>query len=252
MHPDFARRVVVTAALVATVFVVLPSEASGRRRAVAPPTAGGQLTAPEINGTVLDDVTNSPVVGLRVRAGNRTDTTDSAGAFKIKNITSYHGVIVIETLRSGYAPKTQNLTTGGTQTVNIRVQPLPTVRVRKVNNTSFDLDFDSLEFGYPVVFSGYNAATYDEFCKPSGTKVTIDRADIRKITGPATMVGQASCCSERNVLKVNAELKTGETTDLFFMDTCSGIPSIDLIGRNHVTGKIEYTPFTQVAEITFP
>jgi hypothetical protein len=251
MYPDFARRFA-TAALVATVFIVLPTEAQGRRRAVAPPAAGGQLTAPEINGTVLDDVTSQPVVGIRVRAGNRTDTTDSAGKFKIKNITSYHGVIVVETQRSGYTPTTQNLTTGGTQTLTLRVKPLPTVRVRRTNNATFDLDQDSLEFGYPVVFSGYNSATYDEFCKPSGSKVTISREEIRRITGPATMVGQASCCSERNVLKVNAELKTGETTDLYFMDTCSGIPSIDLIGRNHLTGKIEYTPFTAIAEITFP
>lgn len=251
MHSTYARRLF-SAALAATVLFVIPAEAAGRRRAVTHPTAGTLLTAEEITGTITDDVTSQPVAAVKVKIGNRTDTTDAAGKFKVKNVASYNGRIVVEAERSGYTPKTLNLTTGGNQVVNLSVHPLPTVHVRKTGGATFEADFESSEFGYPVVFSGYNSATNEQFCKPNGTAVTIDRSELRRITGPATMVHQAACCTGHDVLKVNAELKTGEITDLYFADTCSGIPSIDFIARDHLTGKIVYTPFSDVAEIVFP
>jgi hypothetical protein len=251
MNPDYARRLL-SAAIAATVLFVVPAQAAGRRRAVTPPTATGLLTADEISGTVTDEATGQPVAAVKVKIGNRTDTTDAAGKYKVKNVQSYHGLILVETARSGYTTKTQNLTTSGDRVLNVTLHPLPTVHVVKVGGAAFDADFDASEFGYPVVFSGYNSATSDEFCKPNGTKVTIDRSEIKKITGPAVMVHQASCCSEHDVLKVTAELKSGETTDLFFSDTCSGIPSIDFISRDHITGKIVFTPFTSITEIVFP
>lgn len=245
-------RSIVTAALVATVVIVLPAEAAGRRRAAAHPSATNPISAPEITGTVVDDVTGQPVIGVRVLVGNKQDTSENNGSFKVKNVTSYQGKIIVEAQRSGYTTKRIELTTGGTQTLTIRVVPTPTVRLRKTNGTQLELDFESAEFGYPVVFSGYNSATYDDFCKPNGTAVTIDRNQIRRITGPATMVTQTSCCAARPVQKITAELKSGETTDLFFVDTCDGIPGIEFIARNHVTAKIEYTKFTDIAEIVFP
>jgi hypothetical protein len=251
MHSDYARRLF-TAALVATVVFVVPAQAAGRRRAVTPPTAGGLLTADEVTGTVTDDVTNQPVAAVKVTVGNRTDTTDAAGKFKVKNVSSYHGLIVVEAARSGYATKKLELKTSGNQVLAISLHPGATVHVRKPSGTQFDLDFDSSEFGYPVVFSGYNSATNEQFCKPNGAAVTIDRSEIKRINGPATMVHVASCCAAHDVLKVNAELKTGEITDLYFVDTCSGIPSIEFIGRDHVTGKIVFTPFTDIAEVVFP
>lgn len=251
MSLNFTRRFL-TAALVATVVLVLPAEAAGRRRAAAHPSATNPISAAEITGTVIDDVTGQPVPGVKVRVGNKQDTSESNGSFKVKNITSYQGKIIVEAERTGYALKRLELTTGGTQTLNIRVVPTPTIRLRKTNGTTLDLDFESAEFGYPVVFSGYNSATYDEFCKPDGTKVSVDRNQIRRIIGPATMVTNASCCTDHQVQKITAELKSGETTDLFFVDTCQGIPGIEFIARNHATAKIEYTKFSDVAEIVFP
>ena len=251
MHPDYARRLF-TAVLAATALLVVPAQAAGRRRAVAPPAAGNLLTADEITGTITDDVTNQPVAAVKVQVGNRTDTTDAAGKFKVKNVSSYHGLIVVAAARSGYTAKKTELHAGGNQVVNLTVHPLPTVHVRKVSGAQYDADFDSSEFGYPVVFSGYNSAANEQFCKPDGTAVTIDRSEIKRITGPATMAHVAPCCAGHDVLKVHAELKSGESTDLYFSDTCSGIPSIDFIARDHVSGKIVFTPFSDVAEIVFP
>jgi hypothetical protein len=238
-------------ALVATLFLILPAQAQ-RRRAVSPPTATGKLVADKINGTVVDDVTNQPVAFVHVKVGDRSDNTDALGKFEVKNVTSYHGLIQVEASRTGYATKSTQLTTGGNQTLALRVAPRPTVSVKKTNQSVTAVDFESIEFGYPVVFSGYVSASSDEFCRPSGAKSTIDRSEIRKITGPATVVTLTSCCSTHTLLKINAELKTGEITDLYFMDTCTGIPGIDLVARNHLTGKVEYTSFTDIAEIVFP
>ena len=251
MHRLPIRLFIIT--LVAMAVSVTPSQAAGRRRAASHPSATNKLTAAKISGTVVDDVTGQPVALVRVRIGDRTDTTDNAGKFEVKNVTSYQGVIVVEGSRSGYTTKTQQLTTGGEHVITIRMQPLPTVRVRKADNTTLDLDFDSLEFGYPVVFGGYTSSASEEFCKPNGTAVTINRSEIRKINGPATKTTSQACCGTHEVEKINVELKTGEVTDLFFVDTCSGAStSIDLIGRNHATGRLEYTPFTSISEVVFP
>lgn len=251
MNPDYARRLF-SAAVAATLLLVIPAEAAGRRRAVTPPTATGLLTAQEISGTITDEATGQPVASVKVTIGNRSDTTDAAGKYKIKNVAYYNGFIPVEISRSGYTTKTQNLTTSGNRVLDAVLHPLPTVHVVKVGGAAFDADFDASEFGYPVVFSGYNSATSDEFCKPDGSKVTIDRSEIKKITGPAVMVHQTNCCSAHDVLKVTAQLKSGETTDLFFSDTCSGIPGIDFITRDHITGKLVFTPFTSISEIVFP
>jgi len=251
MHHVPAR--LFTAALVAAVaFTALPSQAQGRRRAASHPTAQGKLTSPKISGTVTDDATGQPVIFARVRVGDRIDNTDNAGKYEVKNVSSFQGKILIEVSRTGYTTKTVLLPTGGEQVIDIRMAPLPTVSVKKADNTTVQLDADSIEFGYPVVFSGYNTAAFEEFCKPNGTAISVNRSDIRRINGAATKAAQAACCGTKEVEKINVELKTGEVTDLYFVDTCNGVPSIDLIGRDHATGQLVYTAFTAITEVVFP
>jgi hypothetical protein len=252
MHHVPARRFL-TAALVATVvFAALPSHAAGRRRAASHPTALNKVTSPKISGTVVDDATGQPVIFARVRVGDRVDNTDSAGKYQVKNVSSFGGKILVEVARTGYTTKTVELATGGEQVVDVRLAPQPTVTVKKADNTTLQLDADSIEFGYPVVFSGYNTAEFEEFCKPNGAAVTVNRNEIRRINGAATKGVQAACCGTKEVEKINVQLKTGEVTDLYFVDTCNGIPSIDLIGRDHTTGKLVYTAFTSITEVVFP
>ena len=250
MHPEHARRIF-AAVFVAAVLAAVPSHAAGRRRAVTPPSASGEVSSPEISGTVLDAVTGQPVASIRVHIGNKSDNTDDAGKFKIKNVVSYQNKFAIETDRSGYQPHRIELATINGP-LEIRVSPTPTVTMRKTNGTTTEIDFESAEFGYPIAFSGYIANHSEEFCKPNGTDVVIDRSEIKRLVGPATFASQASCCPGHPLLKITAELKSGETTELYFNDTCSGIPGIDFIGRNHLTGKMVYTPFKDITEIVFP
>ena len=100
-------------------------------------------------------------------------------------------------------------------------------------------------------FSGYYDNEYDDFCKADGTQVQIDRTQMKKITGPGTLVSVGNCCGDRQVEKVNLLLKNGQTFDATFSDSCQGY-TIDLIGREHGTGQFVYIHFSDIAEVVFP
>lgn len=246
-HESFRR--LLSATLVSTLLVALPTLAGSRRRAVAHPPATN-LSIVDITGTVLDNVTGQPVVAARVEAGDEHDSTDEQGKFLLRKV-NIGASVAITADRTGYAPKTVTLDAGNTANVTIRLTPEATVRLRKIDNTTVDLDFDSMEFGYLSGFAGYESAPNENFCKPDGAHVVVDRSEIRKVNGPATYVDFTPCCSTSKIYKLNVELKNGTTTDVYFDDSCSGY-SVDVIARNHVTGKYEYVPFTKVAEIVFP
>jgi len=226
------------------------SLAAGKRRAVEHPGPAVQLTG-TIRGTILDDTTGVPVASVRVSVGTRSDVTGADGKFEAKNVTGT-GSILVEATRSGYLTKTYTITTSGDQTITLRLTPTPTVHVRKIDDSTLDVDFESVEFGYAVPFSGYRQYRYEDFCK-GGTAVQIDRSEISRINGPATVVHGSPCCPDKDVLKVNLLLKTGETTDVFFIDSCeAGVTRIDLIARDHLQGQFKFIPFTEIREVVFP
>lgn len=246
MYPNSFRRLL-SVALIAAVFAV-PSYA--KRRSVAHPSAANLITV-EVSGIVLDSVTNQPVVGARVEAGESHRTTGADGRFTLRS-TSGPSPVVVHASRTGYHSATQNLTTGGKHELTLHLAPRPTVLVRTLSNQTYNLDFDTIEFGYPVPFSGYRSADFEDFCNPQGQAITVNRNEIQRINGPATPIHYAACCPSADTLKVNVTLKNGITTDLYFIDACDGVMNIDILGRDHVTNKSQYIPFNQIAEVVFP
>lgn len=251
MTPAFSRRSL-SLLFVLCSFVALSAEAGKRRSVAHPSPAGEKLTLGTVSGVVLDDSTGLPINAVRVAIGSKEDVTAADGKFSAKNVTGY-GVITVAATRSGYVTKSTGITTSGDHQVTLRLTPTPTVRARKTDGTSLNLDFESLEFGYAVPFSGYRKYPYDEFCK-NGATVQIDRAEIKQINGPATIVGTGvSCCPGKNVLKVGLELKNGEKFDGYFIDSCeAGVTRIDLIARDHTQGQFVYLPFSELSEVVFP
>lgn len=239
--------------LVLACITAIPAEAAGKRRAVAHPGPSGPQISVVVSGIVLDNVTGAPVNGARVRLGNRSALTTTDGKFFSLSANGF-APLSVEASRTGYKTKAQEITTSGTLDLTIRLEPMPTVRIRKTDNTILDVDADSIEFGYPVVFSGYNKAEHEEFCKAGGAQVTIDRSQMRRIVGPAVARTDSPCCADKEVLRVNLELTTGEKADFWFKDSCDAAVGthIDVIARVHTTGLLEYTPFTEIAEVVFP
>ncbi|HEY0157247.1 MAG TPA: carboxypeptidase-like regulatory domain-containing protein [Thermoanaerobaculia bacterium] len=241
-------RRLLSVALIATCITAVQSEAA-KRRSVKHPSAPNVITA-EITGTVVDDATGLPVVNATVVAGEESDVTDNQGKFTLKNVTGVGSVDLVVT-RTGYTEKHVAITTSGKQTITVRVVSRSVVTVKKVDGTTFQLDDNSLEFGFSDLFT-YRSSTDEDFCRPDGTQIVVKREEISRIVGPATLVPSAACCPGNTVQKVTVTLKAGGTTDLYFSDSCVYTRSVDLVGRNHVTGKVIYTPFSQIAEVVFP
>jgi hypothetical protein len=242
-------RRLLSVALVATCITAIQAEAAGKRRSVKTPTAPNAIHA-HILGTVVDDVTGLPVVNALVEAGGRDDVTNAQGKFELEGVSGAGSVDLVVT-RTGYADKHVPITTGGDQTITIRVVPRTTVSVRKVDGTIIQIDDNSVEFGFSDAFS-YRSSSSEDFCRPDGTQIVVKRDEISKINGPAVLAPSAPCCPGQTVQRVNVTLKTGEVTQLHFSDTCVFTRSVDLVGRNHVTGHKIFIPFSQIAEVIFP
>jgi hypothetical protein len=232
-----------------SLLIAIPA-AAGKRRSVKSAEPGVPQITATITGTVVDAGTGAPVVSAEVRGGGKAAYSGTDGKFRLKDASGF-GSIVVTAERSGYTMKSATVTGAGAQQITIQLNPTPTVRVRKTNNTTYDLDLESLLFGYVLTFGGYSAASFDEFCRTDGSQVTIDRVEMKKITGPATKVTQATCCAGQELMKVNVQLKNGTTQDVVFHDSCFGY-RVDLVGREHVSANFQYIPFTEIAEVVFP
>jgi hypothetical protein len=239
-----------TAALVLALLVGAVPLSAAKRRAVHVSPPAGQINA-EVSGTVLDNVSGQPVASVKVVVGSKSGTTNSQGKYSIRNIQYIGSSMTVEAQRSGYVGKSVILTTGGKQVVDFRLDPLATATVKLKDGTTHQLDVDSMRFGYLSGLSDYIDDESEDFCKPDGTKVEIDRLQMKKITGPAVAAASAPCCPQSTSLRINLELKSGEKTDVFFVDSCQGYSS-DIIARDHVTGKFEYISFEDITELVFP
>lgn len=249
MNPVKLRRTVL-AALVAALCIAVPSEAQ-KRRAVGVRSPGVQFNLDVLSGQVLDAVTSQPVIAATVFGGNRTDITDAQGRFDLKAITGF-GSLTIQVERSGYQPLTATWKPGDATPVSIRVTPTQTVTIRKTNGEAVVVDTESLLFGYPVPFSGYRESESEDLCTVDGSKMYIHRNQMAKLMGPAVMVSGGACCEEGNAAKMTLTLKTGQTMDVLFTDTCEDRYKVDVGARVHTTGGFVHIPITEIAEIIFP
>ena len=232
------------------VLAALAVPVSAKVRAVGHRTPGGQFTVPLINGTVVDNATNKPVIGAEVTTANRFDATDSQGRFDLKSVTGF-GTIVVTVQRSGYQTTTATVTPTSSTTLAIRMNATPTTTLRLTDGSTKILDTESIKFGYPV-FTGYVESESEDFCKiTDSTKVTINRSQMAKLTGPAQTVAAGACCTG-NAQKMTLTLKNGEVMEVIFTDTCQERYKVDIDGRHHESGQFEHFPIENITEIVFP
>jgi hypothetical protein len=237
-------RSIVAAALVAAILAV-PAFGQ-RRRAVAHPAAAGQFTV-TITGTVLDDVTGLPVRNATVNAGF-SGVTDANGKFRLRNAIGY-GALQVKVERSGYVATTRTLKANESPDLTFRLTPTQTVSVRRTNGTTVAIDIESVKFGHSVPFSGH--VEIHEVCKLDGTKVALDYTKISRVSGPGVVVSSGGCCNTV-VAKTGLALKSGETFDIYFIDSCGDALKPDFSGREHVSGTFTFIAITDIAEIIFP
>jgi hypothetical protein len=220
--------------------------AGPKRRAVAPniPTGLANLA-----GTITDTATGTPVAQVQIiGAGKFITHSDETGHFTLKMSTGRD--VPLTLMRSGYEPVTINVNISGDATRVFQLTPKPTVKVRTITGTTYEVDTDSVEFGSLAPFSGYNKDTKLNLCKPGGTAFAPDRSEITRITGPVQL-NDAACCNSGSIPAINVELKAGGTSTAAFVDACFGY-KVDVIALDHKTAKPLYIHFSDIAEVTFP
>jgi hypothetical protein len=221
---------------------------TSKHRSVTARTPGAAITA-VVSGVVRDAVTGAVVVNADVTAGRRHITTDEQGKFTIPNADGF-GEILLDVQRSGYQVYRTKLAGAGPHVLTISVQPTATITVKKTDGTSTQVDYEDIKFGFPVVFVGFRGSPSAPFCLANGSVTEIHKSAIKRIIGPGTS-SAAGCCSAGG-LKVTLELKTGGTTDAWFIDSCGTENTMELAGTEHVSGARFDLPFKNISEVIFP
>jgi hypothetical protein len=244
MNSSVQLRSIIAASLVATILAV-PAFAQ-KRRAAAHPTAKDKFVV-TVTGTVVDDVTGLPVRNAIVTA-TFEGVTDAAGKFRLRNVTAY-GAIQIKVERTGYVTATKTLRINETPELNFRLTPTQTVSVLRTDGTTVLLDIESVRFGHSALFSGY--VEINEVCRVDGTRMPLDFTKMSRVTGPGGLVGSGPCC-DKEIARIPLTLKSGETFDIYFIDSCDDKVKPDFSGREHVGGDYAFIAITDIAEIAFP
>jgi hypothetical protein len=230
----------------------LPSLAAAKRRSVRQPSNGPAFSG-TINGSVVDATSGLPVAFATIEVLNTKIQATAQGTFEINDVNGFGSNIPVTASRTGYNPSTQTISGNGTHTLTFRLQSRPTVAVRMIDGTSYQLDDDSIKTGYVILFSGYVSTSDPKFCKADGTQTQVHLSDVKKFLGPAATVTNSACCTRENaqLQRINVTLKSGESGDWTFKDSCDGYTT-DLLGRNHTSGDQLFLKFSEIAEVTFP
>ena len=227
------------------VVAALPSSAAtAKRRSVAP-----SIKLVTIRGRVTDTATGAPVAFAQVANDPRTTLSDADGNYEIDVPVGLRAILVAS--RSGYEPATSSVVGRDSAVVDFKLKSKPTVTMRLTNGTTYQLDPETAQFAQEIPFSNAVRSDEVELCKPDGSKVTMNKSEIAKITGPAVSVTNAQCCTLTPVLKLTFDYKNGQHEDAQLAESCTGV-FMDFAGRNHTTGQFIYTRFQDIQEVVFP
>ncbi len=234
-------------AILLSLSLVIASDASAapKRRAVTMPS----MAMVNLTGDVRDSVTGQPVVMVEISAGSEVVRSDRTGKFTIAIPLSRPTTVTFA--RAGYATATSQLNLAASSTRTIQLTPTATVRVVTTASQTYELDEDTIEFGYAEPFLGVRRARVVKFCPAGGGEVEVDRDEFKRIDGPATTATEVACCPTTAALGITVELATGGPQRLYFTDSCRGLPML-LQGHDHRTWEVIYVRFTDVKEVVFP
>ncbi|MCU1231749.1 MAG: hypothetical protein JWO97_4633 [Acidobacteria bacterium] len=233
-------------ALVAVCALTAPLSAATRRRVVLQ-AAPDELIV--ITGTVLDSASNAPVFQAQVVNEGRTVTADSQGRYSIKVPLNRNTTLTAQ--RWGYTAASQTIKVSGTTAIELRLAPKPTITLRESDGSTHILDYETSQFAYLIPFSGYAKFDAGNFCKPDGSKWEPAKDEFKRIIGPAISSTYSACCTLGPVMSLRVEMKSGESTLVYFNDSCFG-NEVDFVSRDRTTGQFVYYNFAKIEEIVFP
>ena len=232
------------------VLAALPLFASsGRQRAAAVPAT---VT---VHGVVRDS-NGMPVVAAYVHNGTFDPSaphigngTNANGVYAIALPAGRPAVLTVEDFQ--FEPATVSVTPAADMTLDLTLTtPRPLVTVTLLSGESHVLVTDSVKFAWYRVFADYAKFDNANVCKTDGSSFAPNKKEIAKIVGPFTRVNFSPCCGRGPVITATMQMKTGETMQVYFNDSCYD-DELDFIGRERVTGTWYYLKFDDIAEIDF-
>lgn len=232
----------------------LPLLGAGRSRAVL-------VKETPYSARIVDAASGRAVVDAEVSSGGRSARTDVNGSFTLLvplgrptslaiRRTGYEVLVVVITAQPSPGavisppiapapPAPLALTPRAPATITL------TGGVRKL------VDDDSIQFGYVLPFASPIATEAANFCRADGTAFSVHRSEIRSLTGPAIGMANKPCCPTGNIMRVTVLLKTGESSSLFFADSCAGY-EIVIVARERESGAFVYLNVQTIEEVLFP
>jgi hypothetical protein len=247
------RPLMIRAAAVALLLttVAASSFADDHKRRSASPNPGSAAAAPNyvwLEGIVVDADMNTPVAGAEIREGSRGGIADGQGKFYLRLIAGTEVTVVLS--RSGYQSRSQTVKITADTLQTFLLTSLATTTIRTSSGATYNVDTETLEFGYIAPFTEYRKFTYLNLCTSDADSFRPDRADIKRVTS-AVQLSNAKCCPGRSMPAINVELKSGGTFTAAFADACVGY-SVDAIAIDHVTARPVYIRFSDITEVLIP
>lgn len=215
-----------------------------RQRPVRPePPAIASLTV-----IVADGATSQAIAGADVESFGQRFTTDGSGSIVFDGLREKQ-VVTLTVTRSGFDPQTRSVTlaAGSNEIRFLLVRARPAI-LTLANGSTYQLDANTIEFGYVVAFGGYTKGPFLDVCSDD-ERFTVQRADLSVLTGPAVSGNNRCCGPAAQVMKFR--LKGGRIFYAVLRDSCEGY-SMDVIARDLATGKSLFVPLKEVASIEFP
>jgi hypothetical protein len=238
---------------VATVLLVLmpltaTSFAQEHKRRGATPSSSPAVARVRLDGNVVDANTNAPVVNAIVSVGPRSAVADAAGRFYV--LAPPGTEVTLTFSRTGYQTSSQTVQLTANSAETFELVPAPTTTIHTVSGVTYEVDPETVQFGYIVPFAEYKEATHLNLCNADLETFRPDRADIRRIT-TGVHLSDTRCCPGATISGVKVEMKSGETITAGFSDACVGY-SVDLIALDHVTAQPVYIRFADITEVLIP
>jgi len=222
--------------------------ANSRQHAVGP------LATVTLHGVVRDSA-GMPVVGAYVHNGTFLsgphvgNGTNADGKYSIDLPAARPVILTIEDF--AFEPVTVTVTPTANATVDFTLTTArPAVTVRLVSGETHVFDAGTSKFAYYRILADYMKFDSPNLCATDGSSFAPNKSDIARIVGPFTRVNFSPCCSRGPVITATLEMKSGETTQVYFNDSCYD-DELDFIGRERSSGVWYYLKFDDIAEIDF-
>jgi len=203
--------------------------------------------AATLSGSISDATNNAAVFDAEIVVLGTTYSGAKNGTYNISKAPV--GQVTVTFQRWGYQPSTQQITIApGANTLNATLTPKPLTMVQEKGGMIHRFDYELSQFGFLIPFSGYARSDSFDVCLGDGSKVAINKVDLKSVTDFAS--GSNGCCPNHPVVIATFNFKDGTMGSRAIADSC--FYDEYFVGRDRDSGEWAYLKLTDIADVQFP